>query len=307
MKSTVTLLGMVVLILILTLSVDEHAEATSTDATQCNTDHTISILNSPESAHVLVVAHRGGHKSAPENSVLSIFEAINIGADIAELDVRMTKDNIPVLMHDETVDRTTNGSGLVTDLTFEQLNSLNIKDLFGNTTDEHIPTLSEALDAAKGKILVHVDLKDYNESTLRNISDIIMKKGLEKQVSFYHKNTEILDRVKEYLPDAFLMPMAAGPENAVNLALNKYRMLHLRPEFISKSLSVNINKGGAVSWVNVLNEPDAMASRGFAENAYKPFVDSYVDIIQTDEPEILIDYLTKRGFRNCIATVNPQI
>jgi len=74
-----------------------------------------------DSKVVLVASHRAAHIIYPENSILSIKEAIRLGVDIVELDVKVTKDGVPVLMHDGTIDRTTTGSGKPSDYTYEEL------------------------------------------------------------------------------------------------------------------------------------------------------------------------------------------
>ena len=77
---------------------------------------------------VFVVAHRAAWKKAPENSRLAVEHAIEMGVDIVEIDIRRTKDGVFVLMHDESIDRTTNGKGQVSAFTYEELSKLKLKD-----------------------------------------------------------------------------------------------------------------------------------------------------------------------------------
>src|ERR1041384_6364020 len=88
---------------------------------------------------IMIASHRGTHLEAPENSIAAFRKAIELGIDIIELDVRCTKEGIPVVMHDKTVDRTTNGKGKVEDLTLEQIKQLRLKHK-GTLTDEKVPT-----------------------------------------------------------------------------------------------------------------------------------------------------------------------
>src|SRR6202050_1806958 len=103
---------------------------------------------------VTVISHRGEHLSHPENTLAAFQAAIDAGADFFELDVRTTSDGRLVLMHDRTVDRTTNGKGAGREMPFDQIRAL---DSGGGTKP---PTLEEALNLAHGRIGVYVDCKD---------------------------------------------------------------------------------------------------------------------------------------------------
>lgn len=102
---------------------------------------------SPKSPVVLIAAHRGAHLDHPENSMAAFREAIKIGVDIIELDTRCTKDGVVILMHDRTVNRTSNGTGSVDSMTFGEIRKLRLKHK-GKITDEQVPTLEEALNLA---------------------------------------------------------------------------------------------------------------------------------------------------------------
>jgi glycerophosphoryl diester phosphodiesterase len=306
MKNNSILLILFVVMPVWTLNAFEKLESSNISEQRCGLTHTLATLNTPHSNHVLVVAHRGGHKIAPENSLLSIKEAVQIGVDIVELDVRLTSDNILILMHDKTVDRTTTGTGLVSEFSFTELRKLNLKNLNGDVTKYMVPTLREALIEADNDIMVHIDLKDYSNNTIEIIAELIKSVGLEREVSFYHKQTDILNRVKRHLPLVYLMPMANNDQEAISLASRKFKMVHLKPHFMSKNLSKNINSLGTVSWVNALNEPDIEASKGNIDKAYGAFSDSNVDIIQTDEPELLINFLNSKQQRTCSPISNQR-
>ena len=111
----------------------------------------------PKSDQVLVVAHRGNWRSAPENSVAAIDSAIQMGVDIVEIDIHKTKDGQLILMHDDRVDRTTNGKGLIKDYTLAEIKKLKLKDKDGNLTEHIVPTLEEALLAGKGQIMFNLE------------------------------------------------------------------------------------------------------------------------------------------------------
>jgi len=132
-----------------------------------------------------VIAHRGFSGRAPENTVAAIREAIVIGANMAEIDVTLTADERVVVIHDETLERTTDGSGNVGDHSFDEIRSLDAGSWFApQFAGEKVPTLGEVLDTAKGRILLNVEIK--SEAVDRGISDkvaaAINERGMNDQV-----------------------------------------------------------------------------------------------------------------------------
>ena len=112
-------------------------------------------------AQIVVIAHRGEHLSHPENTLPAFQGAIDAGADFLELDMRTTSDGKLVLMHDRTVDRTTDGKGAVREMTLEQVRALDAGVKFSAAfAGSRVPTFEEALTLAHGKIGVYVDCKD---------------------------------------------------------------------------------------------------------------------------------------------------
>jgi len=132
-----------------------------------------------------VIAHRGFSGRAPENTLAAISEAIAIGADMAEIDVTLTADERVVVIHDETLDRTTTGAGKVADHSFNDIRGLDAGSWFApQFAGEKVPTLSEVLDMTKGRILLNVEIK--SEAVDRGISDkvaaAIGDRGMANQV-----------------------------------------------------------------------------------------------------------------------------
>lgn len=112
---------------------------------------------------VMVVAHRACWRGSAENSLDAVNRCIAMGVDMVEIDVRRSADGVLVVMHDASVDRTTNGTGAVDSLTLDQLRSLRLRSELGGKhaalTDERVLTLEELLNHTRGKILVNVDAK----------------------------------------------------------------------------------------------------------------------------------------------------
>lgn len=118
------------------------------------------LYGEPEENYVMVLSHRGGFNTTPENSLSAIQNSTDIGVDIVEIDVQLTSDDILVVMHDETINRTTNGSGSVASYTLEELRQFKLLMPNGSMSDEGIPTLKEALAYSKDKMHLFIDKGD---------------------------------------------------------------------------------------------------------------------------------------------------
>ncbi len=119
----------------------------------------VNTLRARRSARI--VAHRGNSCCAPENTLSAISQALDIGVYAIEVDVRLTRDGHAILMHDDTLDRTTNGKGLTSQTSLASIKSLDAGSWFSSRYhDERVPTLSEALRLTKGKSILFIDAKD---------------------------------------------------------------------------------------------------------------------------------------------------
>src|SRR6266704_6290544 len=109
----------------------------------------------------LRIAHRGASARAPENTLAAFAEAVRLGANAIELDVHLTADGVPVVIHDGTVDRTTNGRGEVAAMTLKDLRRLDAGAWFSSRfRGERIPTLEESLEFARGRCAMNVEIKE---------------------------------------------------------------------------------------------------------------------------------------------------
>lgn len=110
---------------------------------------------------VVISGHRGGMVTGyPENCIESFEKTLTMMPSFFEIDPRMTKDSVIVLMHDATIDRTTNGTGKVSDYTYAELQQFFLKDREGNVTTYKIPTLEECIAWSQGKTILNLDIKD---------------------------------------------------------------------------------------------------------------------------------------------------
>lgn len=166
----------------------------------------ITLLRSRTSTdYIWVAAHRADCLYAPENSIEALQHALFFGADIIETDVRLTKDGQLVIMHDYTVDRMTNGSGTISEMTLEEIKKLNLKTNWGGQTNQKVPTLEEFIDLSKGKVCLYLDKASYdipgNEpgALVKTILKVLKKKGVLEETVFvldwpYEKARRIFGR-----------------------------------------------------------------------------------------------------------------
>ena len=236
-------------------------------------------------AMIVVIAHRGEHRAHPENTLPAFAAAIAAGADFFELDVRTTADGRLVLMHDATVDRTTNGHGAVRQMTFDQIRVLDAGVKFGpQFAGTKVPAFEEALVMAHGKIGVYVDSKDIAPADL---VAALRKADMREAVVIYGgagflKNVQALDPALRIMPEAY---SAA--------TLGKY-LSSLAPrvvacdadDFTDEVIGV-AKRAGAPIYVDRLGAADTPA-------AWQDAVDRGAAGIQTDRPAELVEYLRAR-------------
>jgi len=178
------------------------------------------------------LAHRGHPRKYPENTITAYQAAYDLGFTYIELDVQLSKDGVPIIMHDITVDRTTNGSGFVKDFTYDELRKLKVGEY------EKIPTLEEALLFAKGKLKVAVELKqmgDLHEGLEKSVLEVIEKTGMLDQVyvnSFDHFSIERLRDLSEEI-DLGLIIHGATPSIVPYMKELKAKYLSVRLEYLT--------------------------------------------------------------------------
>lgn len=143
-----------------------------------------------------IVAHRGASAYKPENTVRAVRRALEMGADAVEVDVRLSADGYPVVIHDETVDRTTNGSGRVDELTLSALRQLDAG------LGEKIPLLGEVLEEVKGRAVLFVELK-LPEVADKAVAEVVERDMLD-DVLFISFFPEALIRVRELVPSSHI-------------------------------------------------------------------------------------------------------
>lgn len=166
------------------------------------------------------VAHRGATAYAPENTIAAFDLAVDMKADYIEIDVQRSKDGELVLIHDTTVDRTTDGTGKVGELTFEQLRSLDAGSWKGEQYEgEPIPTFEEILDRYRGKVGILIELKapELYPGIEKQVAEALKERNLDKpqneKIIIQSFNFESMKTTNELLP---LVPIGVLTSNRVH-------------------------------------------------------------------------------------------
>ena len=289
---------------------NEKLNSQSADQPLSRIESLIRNLEDATNDEIIVVAHRGDWRNAPENSLQAIDNCIKMGVDMVEIDIRETKDRHLVLMHDETIDRTTNGTGNVADWTLDSLQTLFLLDGLGVPTAHKIPTLEQALHLTKDKILVNLD-KSY--PLFDKCYQIAKETGTLHQIIIKGAKSyrELAQEFGKYLGKVYFMPIIRLPDpNAADL-INGYQQ-HKFPvafEFtvrydtlkFLKKFSYIRSKGASI-WVNALwphhNGGHDDEKAVIDTSTYDWYIENNIDIIQTDRPALLLDYLRKQGLHD---------
>ena len=272
---------------------------------------------------VFVVAHRGCWRSAPENSLAAINDCIEAGVEMVELDVRETADGELVLIHDETLDRTTSLVGALNDVSLATLQAARLREGAGGPTvpiddrDLRPPTLREALIAARGSILINIDAKaDLHD----RIFEIVDETRTGDQVLMKMRAAPDDPALTEaaFVNRALFMPVivqcARNPSDPRfcsrdlttlyddYLPLNPvaFEIVYTDDDFFWPAVPLMRNEGHV--WVNTLGPTYAAGKSDEAalkdpEAVWGALVDGGVTMIQTDYPLVLIDFLEKTGRR----------
>ena len=291
-------------------------------------DRLRAAIDNPASDYVVVIAHRGCWEDSPENSIAAIEACIAAGVDMVELDVRATRDGELVLMHDETLDRTTNRKGSLTDYSLDELSGTLLRrgaggiDAGVDPRRETIPTLRDALIAARGNVLVNIDAKADLHDTIFKIVD---ETGANDQVLMKMRaapdDPALTDAA--FVERALFMPIIvqcheqrSGDnrfcaddllqvyDDYLPLEPVAYEIVYSEDAFLWPAMPAI--GGVARVWVNTL-KPEFSAGKSDAaalldpEGVWGRLVDGGVTMIQTDHPMVLVEFLERSGRRGQLA------
>ena len=245
-----------------------------------------------QTRHVVAISHRGEHLHHPENTMAAFEEAVRVGADYIEVDVRTTSDGKLVLMHDATVDRCTNGKGEVAKMTFDEIRALDAGIKMGpEFAGTKVPTFDEALDYARGKINIYVDVKKV---VTKDLVDHIVEHGMAENVVIY--SGWISKEIQQLNPKLKIMPESS------NVDMVKRIVTELHPKVIAFGASdwtPEIIKLAKDSGAELYLDRQGSDKSGPTDNpaGWQAAIDAGADGIQTDRPAELVKYLREKGYK----------
>jgi len=224
---------------------------------------------------IRTVGHRGAPSLAPENTLKGFRIAAELGVDWTECDVQLTADGHMVVMHDETVERTTDGSGRVAELTFEQVRAL---DAGGG---ERVPTLQEVLAEVRGRLRLQIELK--GPGTEEPGIAAVVGMGMQEEVMFISFDLERLRRVKAIDPHlAVGAVFGEPPADACRRAVEaRARGIYVAHPHVGRSLVAEAHRHGLEigAW-----NPDT-------EDEWRRLIELGVDVLSTNRPDALLAFL----------------
>ena len=280
-------------ILLFFISCDEKSEVINKQTPEA-TNFVIDKIKRRTEKEILVCAHRAYHKFVPENSIASIQQAIEAKIDIVEVDVNTTKDGILVLMHDNSIDRTTNGKGWISDFTFAELQQLFLtKD--GVISTHKIPTLSEVLSVAKGKIILNLDIKRVDVSKLYQQLKI---NKMENEVFSYIWDKRKIEKILAIDSTYAVLPEVSDKtEMEYYLENVNSKLQHFNDtSFTTDNVTWAKTKGIQI-FMNSLWDADKAFVAGNTTRIDK-IINLKPAIIQTDHPKLVLAYLKNKNLHN---------
>lgn len=251
----------------------------------------------PDGSFPVIVAHRGASSTYPENTLASFRAAVELGAPVVELDVRLTADGVPVVMHDADVSRTTDGAGLVHELTAERVAALNAGD---PASPEPVPTLGQALELMSGRAAAALEIKNLpgdpgftdGEPIAESIHAELARTGFEGPVlvlSFNPRSVAASKAIAPDVPTGFLAAPPVDPREALehvvqaghDLLLPGTRsLIPAGPAFVRDAHAVGVRVG---TWT--VDDPQTVGM----------LLDRGVDAIASNDPAMALAVLAERG------------
>lgn len=256
----------------------------------------------------MVSAHRTGWHYAPENSLRGVQICIDMGVDILETDVHKTKDGHFIMMHDKTLERTTNGQGKISDWNLNDLQKLRLKDFHGKLTDDPIPTLDQVMETSRGHILVYLDkTEDDIDEVYTHLQEIHATSYAlfygERPLAELHSRYGELIKGINYLPkiydstpdlDRYIADFAQGLSPAafpIEFKTDDSPVIAAIPAM----RKVNARVWASPLWPQAVAGRTDVVALKHPEQSWGWMIDRGVTMFCTDEPKELLKYLRARG------------
>lgn len=237
---------------------------------------------------ILISGHRGGReKGFPENSIQGFENVLSQLPAFFEIDPRLTKDSVIVLMHDATLDRTTTGKGKLSNYTWAELQDIRLKDYDGNVTDYKIPTLEEAIIWSKGKTVINLDKKDV---PMEMIVKLIKKHNAENNVMLTVHTGAQARYYYDRFPTIMLSAFSRNMKEYEDLVISGVPWENMIA-YVSYSIDENnkaivdmLHAKGVRCMISVAPTHDRLETAQERNLKYKEEINKKPDIIESDIP-----------------------
>lgn len=248
-----------------------------------------------------VVAHRGFSSIAPENTIASVKEALLAGADMVEIDVHLSADGVPVVIHDSTLIRTTGVKGFVGEKSASFITSLDAGSWFDQRfSNERIPLLEQVLEETKHKAGLLIELKThtFDKKKLADAVVGVLKASGRQDVIIQSFSSRILAQVKELTKDFELHKLVIGNlsllpfhyDTSVRIgrtsSLTTFAGVNHNHKYVTLRLVERMKRSGLKIYTWTVNHEDEMLK----------MINAGVDGIITDKPDLLLNLLNKRKY-----------
>ncbi len=244
----------------------------------------LALFSITNKAQTKIIAHRGFSDIAPENTLIAFQKAIEIGADYFELDVHQTKDGILVVIHDNTVNRTSsnNKTGKIRELDYSEILGVKVgysKKFDAQFPDEKIPTLEEALQLAKGKIKVCVELK--TDGIVNEVDKLIRELDMVEEVIIFAFNDKSLVNIKKLNPEVKTLLL----KNYANI-----KTLDFVKEINANAIGVGYDTRLTEEFVTIAHNNGIEVFKWTVnkEGEMKKLIDLNIDGIITNKPDLAL-------------------
>ena len=196
--------------------------------------HNLPLLYNDDGDDFIIIAHRGASAYYPENTMVAFEKAVEMGSEMIELDIMMSKDGVPIVFHDAKLNQHTNGNSYVRNYTLKELKKLDAGSWFDSKfSDQKIPTLDEVLEFASGKIALNIEIK--TEAVSDNIENgieqkalqLVKKHGMENHVLFSSFDYRAVRRIKKFdtnMPVALLYDRSQSNRLLPHQLVEKYNV-----------------------------------------------------------------------------------
>ena len=280
-----------------------------------NAAKVVAALHDPASKHVVVVSHRGDWRNYPENSLGAIESVIRMGVDVVEIDLKLTKDSVLVLSHDQTCNRMTTGKGDISTMTYDSLATFNLKTAHNVAIPgTRIATFQEALEVCKDRIVINVDQGYQYYDLVVKLTDAL---DMTDQILIKGKNAREVVAREMAGSRMMYMPIIDIQKPKGKELFGEYETWYaqtgekpLAYEVCFSELDKEVEdccrkvvEQGSKLWINTLwaslcgGYNDDVAFEGNPDEIYGKILDLGTSIIQTDRPELLINWLQRQGRR----------